>query len=58
MTRVGRFVGVIFGLTVVASLDLGGSALAQEAQSASLQLTLSRDSGVSDTATLTDVQGG
>src|SRR5215218_9946749 len=53
-----RFAGVVFGATLVASLVLGGSALAQGAQSANLQLTPSRDSGVSGTATLTDVEGG
>ena len=38
---------------------LGGSALAQGVESAKLlQLTPSRDSGVSGTATLTDVEGG
>ena len=39
-------------------LALGGGALAQETDSMSLQLTPSRDSGVSGTATLTDVEGG
>ena len=58
MYRPKRFAGVVFGATLVASLVLGGSALAQGAQSANLQLTPSRDSGVSGTATLTDVEGG
>ena len=62
MYRPKRFSGVVFGAvfgaTLVASLVLGGSALAQGAQSANLQLTPSRDSGVSGTATLTDVEGG
>jgi hypothetical protein len=42
----------------LASLALGGSALAQETESVNLQLTPSRDSGVSGTATLTNVEGG
>jgi hypothetical protein len=53
-----RFAGVVFGATLLASLVLGGSALAQGAESVSVQLTPSRDSGVSGTATLTDVEGG
>jgi len=40
------------------ALSLGRGALAQEADSMSLQLTPSRDSGVSGTATLTDAGGG
>ena len=39
-------------------LGLGGPALAQETESLTLQLTPSRDSGVSGTATLTDVGEG
>jgi hypothetical protein len=53
-----RFAGVVLGATLLASLMLGGSALAQGAESANVQLTPSRDSGVSGTATLTDVEGG
>jgi CHRD domain len=53
--RPKRFAGVVLGVTLLASLILGGSALAQ---SANVQLTPSRDSGVSGTATLTDVEGG
>ena len=47
-------------LLVVLALALvsGGAALAQETESMSLQLTPSRDSGVSGTATLTDAEGG
>ena len=37
---------------------MGGSTFAQEAQAMSVQLTPSRDSGVSGTATLEDVKGG
>ena len=40
------------------SLGLGGGAHAQEADGTSLQLTASRDSGVSGTATITSVDGG
>ena len=40
------------------ALAWGGGALAQETESLSLQLTPSRDSGVSGTATLTDVGEG
>jgi hypothetical protein len=40
------------------ALSLGSGALAQETDSLSLQLTPSRDSGVSGTATLTDVGEG
>jgi hypothetical protein len=47
---------VVIGLTLLASLTLAGNALAQGAKS--VQLMPSRDSGVSGTATLTDVEGG
>jgi hypothetical protein len=46
----------LIGLMLLASLALASNALAQEAKS--VQLTPSRDSGVSGTATLTDVEGG
>jgi hypothetical protein len=49
---------VVIGLTLLASLTLAGNALAQGAKSVQLQLTPSRDSGVSGTAALTDVEGG
>lgn len=58
MYRLKRLAGIVFGATFLASLVLGGGALAQEAKSAQLQLTPSRDSGVSGVATLTDVAGG
>lgn len=58
MYKLKRLAGVVFGATLVVSLVLGGSAIAQGAQSAQVQLTPSRDSGVSGTATLTDVEGG
>jgi hypothetical protein len=50
--------GVILGITLLAAVILGGSALAQEPQGMTLQLTPSRDSGVSGTVTLADVEGG
>jgi Cu/Zn superoxide dismutase len=49
---------IVIGLTLLALLALVGNALAREAKSATVQLTPSRDSGVSGTATLTDVEGG
>jgi Cu/Zn superoxide dismutase len=54
--RTKRFVGVVSGAVLLASLVLGGSALAQGTES--VELTPSRDSGVSGTATLTAVEGG
>ena len=53
-----RLVGVVLGATLWASLVLGGSAIAQGTESRELQLTPSRDSGVSGTATLADVEDG
>src|SRR5215203_5702672 len=53
-----RVAMMVFGATLLASLVLAGSALAKEEKSVQLQLTPSRDSGVSGTATLTDVEGG
>jgi Cu/Zn superoxide dismutase len=50
--------GIVFCTTLFASLILGGSALGQEEKSLQLQLTPSRDSGVSGTAILKDVEGG
>lgn len=58
MYRVKRLVGVILGAALLASLLLAGSALAQETENVDLQLTPLRDSGVSGTATLTNVEGG
>jgi hypothetical protein len=49
---------MVFGATLFASLVLGASAFAQEGKSIELQLTPSRDSGVSGTAILTDVEDG
>ena len=58
MFRLKRVVSVVFGATLLASLVLGGSAFAKEEKSVKLHLTPSRDSGVSGTATLTDVEDG
>jgi Cu/Zn superoxide dismutase len=58
MYRLKRLAGVVFCATLLISLVLSGSAIAQGTQSAQVQLTPSRDSGVSGTATLTDVEGG
>jgi Cu/Zn superoxide dismutase len=56
--RLNRVATMVFGATLLVSLGLGGSAFAQEGKSEQLQLTPSRDSGVSGTATLTNVEGG
>ena len=53
-----RVAGIVLGAALLASLALGGSAFAQEEKSVQLELTPSRDSGVSGTATLTNVEGG
>jgi hypothetical protein len=58
MYRLKRVFTMVFGATLLASLVLGGSAFAQEEKSIELQLTPSRDSGVSGTAILTDVEDG
>ena len=49
-----RLAGVALGMGFLASLALGSGAFAQEAKS--VQLTPSRDSGTSGTASLTDVE--
>jgi hypothetical protein len=56
--RAKRLAGVGLGVALLASLILGGSVLAQGAQSVELQLTPSRDSGVTGTATITEVANG
>jgi Cu/Zn superoxide dismutase len=56
--RVKRVAAMFFGATLLASLVLGGSAFAQEGKSVQLKLTPSRDSGVSGTAILKDVENG
>jgi Cu/Zn superoxide dismutase len=53
-----RVTGIVLGAALLASLALGGSAFAQEEKSVQLELTPSRGSGVSGTATLTNVEGG
>jgi Cu/Zn superoxide dismutase len=56
--RLKRAISIVFGATLLASLVLGGSALAEGEKSVQLDLTPSRDSGVSGKATLTDVEDG
>jgi Cu/Zn superoxide dismutase len=56
--RLRRMVSIVFGATLLASLVLGGSALAKGEESVQLDLTPSRDSEVSGKATLTDVEDG
>lgn len=58
MYRLKRVFTMVFCATLLASLVLGGSAFAQKEKSIELQLTPSRDSGVSGTAILTDVEDG
>ena len=58
MYRLTRVATMVVGTTLLALLVLCGSAFAQEGKNVELQLTPSRDSGVSGTATLTDVEGG
>jgi Cu/Zn superoxide dismutase len=54
----GRLAGCALGIAFLAALVLEGSAFAQEGQSAQVQLTQSRGSGVSGTATLSEVENG
>jgi hypothetical protein len=56
--RAKRLIGVALGITLLVSLALGGSALAQGMERAKLQLTPSRGSGVSGTAKIANVKGG
>src|SRR5215211_1532036 len=60
MYRARRLSGAVLAITVFAALAvaLSASAGAQEDQSVKVDLTQSRDSGVSGTATLEDVNGG
>jgi Cu/Zn superoxide dismutase len=53
-----RFAGFALGIALLAAVVVGGSAFAHEAHGMSIQLTPSRDSGVSGTATLEDVEDG
>jgi Cu/Zn superoxide dismutase len=55
--RTKRLFGVVLGVALLL-LAMGGSALAQETKSEELQLKPLGDSGVSGTATLTNVEGG
>jgi hypothetical protein len=56
--QAARFAGFALGITLLAAVVVGGSAVAKEAQGLSVQLTPSRGSGVSGSATLEDVKGG
>jgi Cu/Zn superoxide dismutase len=58
MYRIKRLVGIALGAAFLVSLVLVGSALAQGTEGVELQLTPSRDSGVSGTAVLTEGEGG
>ena len=58
MQKTARFAGFALGIALLAAVVVGGSAFAQEERSTSVQLTPSRDSGVSGTATLKDVEDG
>jgi len=58
MHRARRFGGVALATALLAALVLAAGAGAQEQQSMQVQLTQSRDSGVSGTATLDDVESG
>ncbi len=58
MHRAKWLTGVALSTVLLVTLALGGSAGAQEMRSVELQLTPSRDSGVSGTASLQDVQDG
>ena len=58
MFRLKRKASIILGATLVAALVLSTAASAQEGKSVQLDLTPSRDSGVSGKATLTDVEDG
>ena len=58
MHQARRFGGVALATALLAALAFAASAGAQEQQSMQVQLTQSRDSGVSGTAVLEDVEGG
>ncbi len=58
MYRARGPIGVALGFALAVSLALGGSVLAQGMEGATLQLAPSRGSGVTGTATITDVEGG
>jgi hypothetical protein len=54
MNRARDLTGVALGVVFLASLSIAGSAAALQADTMELQLTPSRDSGVSGTATITE----
>jgi Cu/Zn superoxide dismutase len=54
MYRARRLIGFALGVALLAALALAEGAVAQEADPMELQLTPSRDSGVSGTATITE----
>ena len=60
--QAARFGGFALGIALLAAVVVGGSTFAhedhEEAQGVGVELTPSRDSGVSGTATLEDVEGG
>jgi hypothetical protein len=56
--QAARFAGFALGIALLAALVVEGSTFAQEAQGMSVQLTPSRGSGVSGTATLEEVKSG
>ena len=58
MYRIGWFTGAALSAAMLVALALGSAAPAQEAGPVPLELTPSRDSGVSGTAALRDVEGG
>ena len=58
MYQARRLAGCALGIALLVALVLEGSAFAQGEQSAQVQLTQSRGSGVSGTAVFKDVQGG
>jgi len=58
MRKAERFGGVALVTALVVALALAGSAAAQPTNSTELQLTEQRNSGVSGTATLEEVEGG
>ena len=58
VNRAKWLAGFTLGVAMLAALIVGGEASAQGANSAELQLTPSRDSGVSGTAVITEVEGG
>jgi Cu/Zn superoxide dismutase len=53
-----RFAGFVLGIALLAAVVVEGSAFAHAAHGTSVQLTPSRDSGVSGTATFEDVEDG